>query len=86
MAAANVLTIGTGAADSADITVTANTIFSLKGHDSSSVVIVQVKSDLGTYIPVTTLNWGQSSWSVLTPAVFRFSRPANSSSCGVFSG
>lgn len=86
MAAAEVLAIGIGLANSADVVLTTTTAYALKGHDSGSFVNVSLKDDGGAYRPVGSLTPGAPGTSISAPGTYRFTRPASSSSCGVFSG
>jgi len=91
MAIANVLAIGTTAADSADITIAANSIgsFSLKKTgggvlNDRSLIKIYRKDDLGGYNYIDRLNTTKSIIS-LPEGTYRFSRAAGPS-VGVFQG
>ncbi len=92
MAIANVLAIGTTAANSSDIVVAAGAIgsFSLKKTsggvlNAQSLVKVYRKDDLGEYNLIGRLNTSKSFIS-LPEGTYRFSRAASAPSVGVFSG
>lgn len=84
MAAVNVLTTGTTAADSADITLTTDTVVGLKAAAPQSEVIVKIKDDGAAYNVIGTLT-SEEPAKVLPPGVYRFTRPAGPS-CGVYQG
>ncbi len=90
--ATQLLAIGVGAADSADQTLAAGTIVSLmgdsgvgRGFDNDAKVIVSVKDPNGVYVPAGDLFTSQPAMALIGGGVFRFSRPASSSRCGVMS-
>lgn len=85
MAAANVLTTGTTAASSADQTITADTVYGLKGAGDSAHVLIEQKDDLGAYNLIGTLAKPNQMSVVLAAGTYRFTRPAGPS-CGVYSG
>lgn len=82
----NVLTTGSGAADSADQVVTTPVTVGLKGAASqNALVTVSLKDDVGAYWPVDELRGGSGGFKVISaPGTYRFSRTAESSACGVF--
>lgn len=88
MAAAQILAIGSTAADSSDITVAAGTplTVSLKGvADGEAYVAVFLKDDASVYNVVGCLTSHDSKFVASGPGVYRFSRRAGAT-CGVFSG
>lgn len=91
MAIANVLAIGTTAADSADVTVAADSVgsFALKKPgggvlNAQSLIKIYRKDDLGGYNLIGRLNTTKS-FIQLPEGTYRFSRAAGPS-VGVFSG
>lgn len=84
--ATEILATGSGAANSADQVLSAGTSVSLKGYDGNSRVVISLKDDAGAYNPVGDLTMSQRGLAVLASGTYRFSRPASSSACGVFSG
>jgi len=87
MAAAQILSTGSTAVDSADITIAAGTPLTvgLKGvADGAALVIIKLKDDAGAYNVVGSLASGQPAAMIEAPGVYRFSRVAGGA-CGVFS-
>lgn len=85
-----VLAVGTTAADSADVVVAANEqlTVALKDAagslvDSTSVVHVMLKDDVGEYFRIDQLSAARPAL-VLSAGTWLFRRPAGAS-CGVFS-
>lgn len=84
MAAVNVLTTGTTAADSSDITLTTDTVVGLKAAAPQSEVIVKIKDDADAYNVIGKLT-SEEPAKVLAAGIYRFTRPAGPS-CGVYRG
>lgn len=89
MAAASILSTGSGAAVSADFTVTGPTTIALRGsagekapHDS--FVMVQLKDEAGVYWDVLALAGGRQSAVLVGPGTYRAVRRGGT--CGMFSG
>lgn len=84
---AEILATASGAANSADQTIAAGATvgYVLKGHGQESVVAVFAKDDAGGYNLIGNMDAGQPSRSISTPGIYRFSRLARSSACGVAS-
>ena len=91
MAAANILTTGTSAADSADIVVTTTPLtVCLKDAagplvGAGALVYVLLKDDTGQYFTFAQLDRGHPAIVLTGAGTYRFSRVAGTS-CGVFSG
>lgn len=87
MAAANLITAGTGAANSADIVVAGTSVIvGLKSYDKGAMVDVQLKDDAGGYNAFHCLTGGDPTRTLTIPGTYRLSRLAASSSCGAYSG
>lgn len=89
MAAAQVLAIGSGAATSADFTVTGPTAVALKftsapSNSPSARVSLQLKDDAGAYWPVVELSATVRFAILGAPGVYRAQRFEGT--CGVFTG
>ncbi len=91
--ASEILAIGTGAANSSDVVVSAGTpvAVALKAAggavDTRARVIISLKDDGGAYNVVDEMNFPNRPALVLIgPGSYRFSRAAQASACGVFSG
>jgi len=84
--ATQILADGTGAADSADLPVStgATLLVSMKDWTSRSSITISLKDDAGNYQPIGQLT-PQKPAAVLSAGVYRFTRPADSASCGAFS-
>ena len=82
MAATQILATNTTAADSSDITLTADTIVGLKGAAIGSEVIVKLKDDGGAYNVIGKLT-SEEPAKTLGAGIYRFSRVAGAS-CGVY--
>lgn len=82
MAATSILATNTTAADSSDITLTADTIVGLKGAAIGSEVIVKLKDDGGAYNVIGKLT-SEDPAKTLGAGIYRFSRVAGAS-CGVY--
>lgn len=80
--ATNILTTGATALDSSEITLTADTLVSLKGAEPGAKVIIKAKDDTAAYQNVSALTQDQPS-GVLPAGVYLFSRLAGPA-CGVF--
>lgn len=91
MAAAEILAIGTTLLSSSDVTVTSSGLaVSLKDADNGTVpmeslVYIELKSDAGTYFRVDALTGQVIARFITAPGVYRFTRPAQAASIGVFS-
>lgn len=86
MAAANVLTAGTTATSSSDVSPTADTVYGLKTTAAGAVIYIDQKDDAGAYHPIGRLENSENRNSVvLSAGTYRFRRPAGPS-CGVYSG
>lgn len=84
MAATSILATNTTAADSSDITLTADTIVGLKQPAIGSEVIVKLKDDGGAYNVIGKLT-SEEPAKILAAGIYRFSRVAGAS-CGVYQG
>lgn len=84
MAATQILATNTTAADSSDITLTADTIVGLKGAAIGSEVIVKLKDDGGAYNVIGKLT-SEEPAKVLAAGIYRFTR-VSGASCGVYQG
>jgi len=91
--ATNILTVGTTAANSSDVTVVAGTPLTVCLKDAAGKVVepgarvnILLKDDAGEYflvgLQLTTL---KPALQIAAPGTYRFSRVAGVS-CGVFSG
>jgi len=87
MAAAQILSTASTAADSADITVVAGTPLTvcLKGSVAGAEVIVSLKDDASAYNQVRRLTHLSPATCISAPGTYRFTRVAGAA-CGVFSG
>ncbi len=83
MAAANVLTTGTGNTSSSDQAITSDTVFGLKDYSVGSKVRIELKDDGGVYNVQGYLTPEEAS-KVLSAGTWRFTR-VNGVSCGVYS-
>lgn len=92
---ANILTVGEGAANSADVTIADGDSLTVclkdaAGPDPSTDAQVDIllKDDVGQYFKVGDLRSGIQSRAVVLsgPGTYRFTRIANGVSCGVYSG
>lgn len=83
MAAANVLTTGSTALDSSDITITTDTLYSLKGAVPDAKVLIKLKDDGGSYNVIGALTQQQPG-AILAAGTYQFSRLAGAT-CGVYS-
>lgn len=92
MAFTELLAVGTGAANSADVTVAAgsNVVFALKGTNGviplGAMVTVTYKADDGRYYPVQPdgkLHEGRRSMVLDAKGVYRVSRAPSSPAVGV---
>ena len=89
--ATEILAVGTDAANSSDVVVTADGLtVALKDAagtrvDPKSRVEIQIKDDDGEYFLVDTMNGGKAAVFIAAPGTYRFSRFATGASCGVFS-
>lgn len=88
----NVLTTGTGAANSNDVVVAAGSTLSVGLKDAAgtavpkgAIVNILLKDDTGQYFKVGSLNYGQPAVQI-GPGTYRFTRLANGVAVGVFSG
>lgn len=81
-----VLATGTGAADSADITLASGETSTLVIRDAAGRVALPVyqKDENNAYTQIGELN--ERSYVLTGPGTFRVSRPAGGKSCGVFRG
>lgn len=91
MAAANIITTGTTAVDSADVVVT-TTPLTVCLKDAAGPVIaggalvyILLKDDTGQYFQFAQLDRSQPALVLSGAGTYRFSRVAGTS-CGVFSG
>lgn len=86
MAAANILTTGTGAADSGDVVVAAGTplTVSLKGVSGNAKVRVMLKDDAAAYHEVYRLTYVKPAAVITAPGTYLFRR-VTGGTCGVFS-
>lgn len=87
----NVLTTGTTAADSSDVTVVAGVPLTVCLKDvagpavgAGAFVNIFLKDDAGQYFKVGELTKAEPSKCIVAPGTYRFSRLAGTS-CGVFS-
>lgn len=93
--ATELLAVGTTAADSGDLVVSAGTPVTVSLKDAAGPVVaaganvlIQLKDDDGQYFTVGTLSSpekGRIATVIYGPGTYRFSRLAGTS-CGVFSG
>lgn len=83
MAATNVLTAATSDASSADQTITADTVFGIKGASAGAKVRIELKDDGGAYNLVDYLT-PELPAKVLSAGTWRFTR-IGGVSCGVYS-
>ena len=86
MAAASIITTGSGAATSADVVVTSTVAFALKNFASDAIVDVYLKDDAGAYHRIGSITSDNPSKQISAPGTYQFVRPARSGSCGLFSG
>lgn len=86
MSATELISDATGAANSSDVTITTTPLLvSLKDYDNAAKVYVFAKDNSGNYQQIGQLDASRPDITLSTAGVFRFSRAASSSSCGVFS-
>lgn len=90
MATTELIAVGTGAADSAEVTVTAGVPvkFFLKTTASGPApvnarVTVKAKASGGTYHEIGALTGQYVSWQIDAPGVYLFSRDAASDAVGL---
>lgn len=87
MAAAEILATGTGALNSSDVTITTTALaVAMKGFASDAIVNVSLKDDAGAYNRFCSITSDNPSRVFSAAGVYRFSRPASSGACGLFSG
>lgn len=84
MAATQILATNTTAADSADITLTGDTVVGLKAAAIGALVIVKLKDDGGAYNVIGRLD-SEVQAAVLPAGIYRFTRVVGAS-CGVYQG
>ncbi len=89
--ATQILAVGTGAADSADVVVDANGL-TVAVKDAAgpavaadAVILILLKDDAGQYFQVDAIGFAKPAVFISAAGTYRFSRTAGSSSCGVFS-
>jgi hypothetical protein len=82
MAATSILSTDSTAASSSDITLTGDTLVSLKGATDGARVVILSKDDGGAYNKVSSLTQQQPA-GILPAGVYRFDRIA-SGTCGVY--
>lgn len=86
---AQILAVGTGAANSSDVVVTDPITVAIKDaagpRAGSGLIEIYLKDDAGQYFRVGTL-FADKPLLIAGPGTYRFTRPASSESCGVFSG
>ena len=84
---AEILTIGTSAATSADFTLTGQVssiqLTGTSGVLPSSVVDIQVKSTGGQYTLIGQCTTREPLQVLIAPGTFRVSRPAGGPACGI---
>lgn len=92
MAATQILSVATGAADSADVVVSPPFTVSLKGTPGTPIsdlcrVIISLKDDAGNYIEVDALTADRRALVINGAGTYRFSRTAvgGANAVGVFS-
>lgn len=85
--AAEILAVGSGAANSTDQVVAAGTTigYVLKGYGQDAAVMVFAKDEAGGYTALGPMDAGQPSRQISVPGTYRFSRLARSGACGVSS-
>jgi hypothetical protein len=84
--ATQILATASTAADSADIAVTTDTPFSLKGvTGGEAYVTILLKDDAAAYNIVGSLTSHAPATVISAPGTYRFTRRAGAT-CGVFSG
>lgn len=90
--ATEILAIGTGVANSADVVVAAGTPITVGLKDAAGPVVyggrvaIQIKADNGEYFNIDELNAPSRLALVIAGAgTYRFQRIPESPSCGVFS-
>ena len=92
--AAEILAVGTGALNSADVVVAsgAQLTVALKGHTPVSVGQIQyavvdilLKDNAGAYWKVDGLSSQRPARVITAAGTYRFSRPLSSGACGVYS-
>lgn len=94
MAAAEILAVGTGAANSADVVIAAGDSLTVALKDAAGpglnafcAVDILLKDDAGQYFVVDQLQSpGVSCLVIQAAGTYRFSRLGTSSAVGVFSG
>jgi len=82
MAATSILSTDSTAASSSDITLTGDTLVSLKGATDGARVVILSKDDGGGYNKVSSLTQQQPA-GILPAGVYRFDRIAGAT-CGVY--
>lgn len=85
MAAANILAVGTSAANSSDIVVTNPLTVCLKGADDNAFVQIMLKDDAGVYHAVGSLSLPRPAVQITAPGTYRIRRLGDRGTCGVFS-
>lgn len=86
MAAAELIAVGTGALNSADVVVTSAITIGLKGFGQDARVNILLKDDAGGYNFVGSLSGAEPTKVLSSPGTYRLSRTAGSGSCGAYSG
>jgi hypothetical protein len=92
MAATEILAVGSGAANSADVVIAAGSTLTVALKDATGPVAdgrVQIflKGDSGQYWNIGELSSsGTGALVIIGAGTYRFSRVAESPACGVFSG
>lgn len=92
MAAAEILAVGTTAANSSDQTVASGSTLTVALKDAAGATLgygarvdIQLKADNAEYFTVASLTSAKPALVITGAGTYRFSRPAGVS-CGVFSG
>lgn len=90
--ATEILAIGTTAASSSDVTVSAGSTLTVCLKDAAGAVVgsgacveIQLKADSNEYFTVATLSASKPGLVISGAGTYRFTRRAGTS-CGVFSG
>lgn len=89
--ATNLITIGTGATDSAEIPLAdgESAIVGIKATGEipdGAGISVLVEYDTDVYQNVTSLDKYSRQWQIFGPATYLLRRPATSASCGAYRG
>lgn len=92
--ATEILAVGTGAADSADVVIAAGASLTVAlkdtagpGLNAACAVDILLKDDAGQYFAVDQMQYpGVSAMVIQAAGTYRFSRLATSTAVGVFSG